>query len=118
MAEELGKIKRPTVDSFKKGRKLFFIPLIYGGEDSPKEYNERFNKYWSQVEKQIIDLTLKLGEVNRIYHELISLADKEGGDAIKELNEKSHGIVEQCLAKNAQLEAVEDMVNAKKTTTS
>lgn len=108
MAEELGKIEKPTVDSFDKGRKLFFIPLIYSGEDSPEEYIEIFNKYWEQVEKQIADLTLKLGEVNRIYHELISLSGNEGCDSIKGLNEKSHGIVKQYLTKNAQMEAIED----------
>ncbi len=108
MAEELGKIEKPPVESFKKGRKLFFIPLIYMGEDSPEEYIEKIKKYWEQVEKHIAELTLKLGEVNRIYHELISLSGEEGCNSIKEINENSHKIVETCLAKSARMEAVEN----------
>ena len=45
MAEELGKIQKPSVEKFKKGRKLYFIPLLYQGEDAPAEYLDLFNKY-------------------------------------------------------------------------
>jgi len=108
MAEELGKIEKPSAEEFKKGRKLYFIPLIYRGQESPKEYLEKFDKYWEQVEKQIEELELKLGKVNRIYHELIPVTGEAGGEAIKELSERSHKIVKTCLKKGAQMEAVEE----------
>jgi hypothetical protein len=108
MAEELGKIEKPEVASFKKGRKLYFVPLIYGGEDQPEDYLVKFHKYWEQVARQIVDLTSKLGEVNRVYHELIATPGDEGLKIIKELSEKSHEIVLSCLEKKAQLEAAED----------
>jgi hypothetical protein len=108
MAEELGKIEKPPVKEFKKGRKLYFIPLIYSGEDVPAEYLEKFNKYWEQVENQIMELELKLGKVNRIYHELISIGGEDGSKAIKDLSSRSHAIVQACLDKGAQLEAVEE----------
>jgi len=88
MAEELGKIQKPSVEKFKKGRKLYFIPLLYQGEDTPAEYLDLFNKYWEQVLKQLAELESKLGTVNRIYHELIPTPGEEGCTAIKELNEK------------------------------
>ena len=108
MAEELGKIEKPPVEEFKKGRKLYFIPLVYRGEEAPEEYLEKFNKYWKQVEEQITELELKLGKVNRIYHELIPVGDEAGSEAIKELSEQSHKITKDCLEKGAQLEAVEE----------
>jgi len=108
MAEELGKIEKPQVEEFKKGRKLFFIPLIYRGEESPEDYLEKFNKYWEQVEKQISELELKLGTVKRIYHELIPAGGEDGSKAIKELNDRSHKIIQNCLDKGAQLEAIEE----------
>jgi len=108
MAEELGKIEKPLAEGFKKGRKLYFIPLIYGGEGPPEEYLEKFNNYWEQVEKQLNELELKLGKVNRIYHELISAAGEEGSKTINELNDRSYKIIQTCLDKGAQLEAVED----------
>jgi hypothetical protein len=108
MAEELGKIEKPPAGSFKKGRKLFFIPLIYAGTDLPEEFLEKFNRYWEQVEKQIAELAGKLGEVNRLYHELITLSGEEGSQTIKELSDRSHKIVQACLERKAQLEALEE----------
>lgn len=108
MAEELGKIEKPPVESFKKGRKLFFVPLVYGGKDLPEEYLEKLNKYWEQAEKQISELAMKLGEVNRIYHELVASSGEDGMKAVEDLNQKSVKIVRDCLGKQAQVEAVED----------
>ena len=51
---------------------------------------------------------MKLGKVSRIYHELIPASGKDGSEAIKELNDKSHQIIQSCLEKGAQLEAVEE----------
>jgi len=108
MAEELGKIDKPPVESFKKGRKLFFVPVIYLGEGLEEEYTLKVNKYWEQVSKQIAELALKLGEVKRVYHELVAASSEEGGKSIKELNSSSYNIVQACLEKKAQLEALED----------
>ena len=108
MAEELGKIEKPPVEDFKKGRKLYFVPLLYRGENPPEEYLEKLNKFWEQVEKQITELESKLGKVNRIYHELIPVGGEDGLKIIEELNEKSHKIIRTCLDKGAQLEAVEE----------
>ena len=108
MAEELGKIEKPTVDSFSKGRKLLFIPLIFRGEDSPIDYIALLTKYWEQVEKQITELSLKLGDVNCMYHEMIALTGEDGCNSVKELNENSHKIIQLYLVKNARMEAVED----------
>jgi hypothetical protein len=108
MAEELGKVEKPPVASFKKGRKLYFVPLIYSGKDLPEDYLVKFHKYWEQVEKQVAELSVKLGEVNRIYHELITSSGEDALKAIEELSEKSHKIVRSCLEKKGRLEAVED----------
>ena len=109
MAEELGKIEKPPAEQFKRGKKLYFVPLVYRGEEPSEEYLTIFNRFWEQVEKQITALELKLGKVNRIYHELIPAGGKEGSQAVKELNDKSHKIIETCLRNGAQLEAVEEV---------
>ena len=108
MSEELGKIEKPPAEGFKTGRKVYFIPLIYCGKESPAEYVEKYNMYWNQVEEQMIDLELKLGKVDRIYHELISVGGEDGSKAIKGLNDKCYEIIEARLDKGAQLEAIED----------
>ncbi len=108
MSDELGQIEKPSVEEFRRGRKLYFVPLIYRGKEAPSEYVERFNNYWKQVEDQISTLELKLGNVNKILHELITANSEEGADAIKELNDKSYEIVKKRLDKGAQIEALED----------
>jgi hypothetical protein len=107
MAEELGKIEKPPVEEFKEGRKLYFIPLVHRGEESPDEYIIKFNKYWEQVEKQLTELEAKLGMVKRIYHELVAAVGDEGINVIRELCDKSCEVVKACLEKGAQLEAAE-----------
>jgi hypothetical protein len=109
MAEELGKIEKPPVASFKKGRKLFFVPLVFNNPEPPEGYLDKFNRYWEQVAGQITELVLKLGEVNRIYHELVPEPGEAGSKAIGQLNEKSHNIVKTYLEKKAQLESLEEI---------
>ena len=109
MSPELGKIEKPSVEEFKTGRKLYFIPLVYGSKELPDDYLEIFNKYWKQVDDQICDLELKLGPVNRIYHELITSAREDGLKGLKNLSERSFNVVEKRVENGSQLEATEDI---------
>jgi hypothetical protein len=108
MTEELGKIQKPPVESFKKGRKLIFIPLLFESPEPLEGYTDKFNRYWEEAEKQIEELATKLGAVARIYHELIGEAGESGAKTIEELNKKSHKIVSDFLKKKSELEALED----------
>ncbi|MBA7571358.1 hypothetical protein ES708_13119 [subsurface metagenome] len=108
MSEELGKIEKPSVEKFKEGRKLYFIPLIYCSRKSETEYLGKYNKYWNQVENQMGELELKLGMVNRVYHELIPVGGDDGIKVIEELNNESYQIIKNRLDKGAKLEATED----------
>jgi hypothetical protein len=108
MSQELGKIEKPSAEEFKKGRKLYFVPLVYCEKEPPAEYLEKFNNYWDQVENQVSSLELKLGRIDRIYHELISAGGEDGAKVIKELNDRSYQIVENRLGKGTQLEATEE----------
>jgi hypothetical protein len=108
MGEELGKIEKPPVDSFKKGRKLFFVPVIYSSENAPEGYAEISNRYWEQVGKQLDELALKLGSIDKIYHELIDAPGEAGVNAIHELNEKSYNVIKSWTDQAAVFEALED----------
>ncbi|MFC1913633.1 hypothetical protein ACFLX7_05565 [Chloroflexota bacterium] len=108
MSEELGKIEKPPVADYGKGRKLYFVPLIYGSKEAPADYVEKFNKYWKQAEDQITDLELKLGSASKIYHELIPVSGEEGLKALKDLNEESHQVIQSRVNKGSKLEATED----------
>jgi len=90
------------------GRKLYFVPLVYPGKEAQAEFVEKCNKYWGEVENQMGDLELKLGQVNRIYHEFISVGGEDGVKAVKELNDKGCEIINKRLEKGAQLEPTEE----------
>jgi hypothetical protein len=108
MNQELGKIEKMPVDSYKQGRKIFFVPVLYAGEDAPEEYSKKLKTYWEQVIQQINELASKLGAINHIYHELIAVAGEEGVATLKDLNASSYQAVKACLDKKASLEAFED----------
>ena len=109
MSEELGKVEKPPVEKFRKGRKLYLVPLIYCGQHSPDDYQEIFRRYWHQVEGQIGDLELKLGKIARIYHELIPVSGEGGLKAIEGLNQSSYQLTKDRVGKGARLEATEDI---------
>ncbi len=108
MAQELGRITRPEVDSFKAERRLFLVPLVYSFADAPAEYLEKFERYWKQVEEHIANLEAKLGKVKRVYHESVSVGGEEGLKVLERLNSGSCSIIRQKCQAGAQLEALED----------
>jgi hypothetical protein len=109
MAQELGKISKPGASSFKQGRKLFLVPLIYSYEDAPPEYIERFDLYWKQVVEHIGNLEAKLSKISRVYHESISLGGEDGLKIMEKLNPKSCQITRQKCQNGAELEVIEDV---------
>lgn len=108
MPEELGKIEKLPVDKFKKGRRLYFVPLIYSSPHASSEFIVIYSRYWNQVESRVSELELKLGKVNRVYHELIPFGGEDGTKAVEDLSERSYQIIKDRLAKGANLEATEE----------
>ena len=115
MAQELGKINKPEADSFKQGRRLLLVPLIYLYKDAPSEYTEKYELYWKQVAEHIVNLEAKIGTVSRVYHESISLGGDDGLKIIEGLNQKSCQISRQKCQDGANLEVIEDKELAEET---
>jgi hypothetical protein len=108
MAQELGKIEKPSAEEYRAARKLFFVPLLFTPRQLEGELFEKVFKYWDQVESQLSNLELKLGIVKKVYHELVPVGGEEGSKIIEELNSTSYGIVKARLDKGAQLEPLEN----------
>jgi hypothetical protein len=108
MAPELGKINKPEAGSFKHSRKLFLVPLIYSSKDAPPEYIEKFDLYWQQVKEHIENLETKLGNIKRVYHESITIADENSFQIMEKLNPKSCQIARQKIENGAKIEVIED----------
>ena len=108
MSEEVGKIEKPQVDDFKKGRKLYIVPLIFSPSETQSELLQKVTNYWDQVEAHLTNLEVKLGYVNHVYHELIPVGGEAGAKAIEELNKGSYQIAKTRLEKGAELQPIED----------
>ncbi len=109
----IGKIEKLSVKHFSKpGKKLYLIPLLVPAdkkeESMPEDYLMKIETYWREAKDRIGDLQVKLGEINRVYHELIDVDGKKGLEAIKSLSKKSYQITRTLFKKGAVLEAVED----------
>jgi hypothetical protein len=108
MPEQLGKIERLEAERFKQGKKLYLVPLMYFGEDTPDEYRERCNRYWQQVAEHLANLTAKIGKVIRVYHESIFQSGEDGMKAVERLNPSSYHIARTQCDNGAVLEAIEE----------
>ncbi len=108
MTEELGKIERPSAESFSEERKLYLVPLLYAGYDAPQEYLEKFELYWQQVEEQIANQETKIGRVRRVYHESLSIGGEDGLKILEQLNPRSHKLATERTEAGATLEATEE----------
>ncbi len=109
----IGKIEKLSVKHFRKpGKKLYLVPLLISVDKKeksmPEDYLSKIETYWRDVKNRIGDLQAKLGEINKIYHELIDVGGKKGFEAIKSLNKKSYQITRTLSQKGAVLEAAED----------
>lgn len=108
MAEQLGKVKKPSVKKFKKGRKIFFVPLVIAPFEPQKEFTELFNKYWEQAQAQVKNLEEKLTKAKKVYHELVTAIGEKGVEAIKKMNMGSYDIVKSSLDRGASIQPMED----------
>jgi hypothetical protein len=108
MSEQLGRIERPEAELFRRGKKLYLVPLIYCGEQAPDEYKEKCRHYWQQVAEHLANLESKIGKVRRIYHESVFQSGEEGMRAIERLNPGGYQLAKQQWEDGATLEAVED----------
>ena len=108
MSEQVGKIEKPLAEDYVLGRKLYFIPLILTPKEAPADFQEIVNKYWDQIQEHVTNLEMKLGEVKKVFHELVPVGGTEGTNAIEGLNTGSFQITKSRLDKGAELQPIED----------
>jgi hypothetical protein len=105
---ELAKIEKLDIEQFGV-RKLYVVPLIFSGADAPKEYKDKLERYWREVNEQIANQEVKVGKIKRLYHESIASGGEEGLKMIGEINPLSHLIAKDKFENGAVLEAAEQM---------
>lgn len=105
---ELGKIEKPDVEIFKKGRKIYFIPLILAAGEEDVELDLKIGKYWDQAEAQLGNLEGKLGKVSCIFHEMVPAEGEEATKTLKTISPDSLKIAQKRIEAGAKLKTIED----------
>lgn len=107
MSENLGKMEKPEAGQFKKGRKLFFVPLMFSPPPNEIEPVALVGRYWQEVASQVQNLEASLSGVKRVFHELIS-SGEEATKTLENLRLGSQAVVKTLLEAGATLEIVEE----------
>ena len=108
MAQELGRIARPSSAQYEGRRKLLLVPLVYGPPADAPDGMAALQKYWDQVQVQVESLELSLGGLHHIYHESLSQGGEQGLEHLGSADQRSHQFVKAKCEAGAVLEAAED----------
>ena len=112
----LSRMPKPDAERFKKGRKLYLVPLFVTPMEVPGELGEMLDRYWTVSHQHIANLESALGPVGRIYHETVFLPGEEGAKLVEQINPRGYGMVRERLEAGAELEAVEDQALVEEST--
>lgn len=108
MTTPLSEIGKPEAEGYKKGRKLYLVPLFLTPPDPPPDLQDMMERYWSGASEHVARLEAGLGPVDRIYHEMVFLSGEEGVKLVQQLNPRGHSLVNARYQGGAQLESTED----------
>ena len=109
MAEQLGRIERPSLEAYRGKRKLLLVPVLALPPDDAEDGIAIVGKYWEQVQTQVTSLELRLGWVKHVYHETLPEGGDEGLKILEASGEQgSYALAQTRCQAGAVLEAAED----------
>ena len=108
MTTPFGEIQKPDAERYRKGRKLYLVPLFTSVGDAPADLKKKIERYWSGAQEHIARLEAALGPVNRVYHEAIYLSGDNGAGLVEQFNPSGYPMIKSRCDVGAQLEATED----------
>jgi hypothetical protein len=108
MTEEIGKIEKPEAQQFEGKRKLYLVPVIYSFAEAPADYVDKYDRYWKQVSQHLLNLESKMGRVDLVYHESVTIDGEKGLEIMEKLSPMSCEITRERCQAGAKLEVVDD----------
>ena len=112
----LSQMPKPDAERFRKGRKLYLVPLFVVPMEVPDDLGQMLDRYWTGSNGHIASLESALGPVSRIYHETVFLPGEEGAKLVEQINPRGYGMLRQRLDAGAHLEALEEQVLVEEST--
>ena len=108
MAQELGRMERPSTESFRGKRKLLLVPRVYAPPTDEEEGIAVLQRYWDQIESQVASLESRLGTIKSVYHEGMTEGGEEALKYMATVDERCHALIQSKIRAGASLEATED----------
>lgn len=109
MAEELGRIERPSAEQYRGRRKLILVPLVYSPAQGDPEGAAALQNYWEQMMTQVAALENALGGLKHVFHESVTEGGEEGMEQLRAGDRRSHGFIAGKLEGGATLQETEDI---------
>lgn len=109
MAQELGRIERPSADQYQGRRKLLLVPLVYSPQADIQEGAVALQNYWEQMQTQVAAMETALGGLQHIYHESLTVGGSEGLEQLGASDQRSHRFIQDKCQAGAVLQATEDL---------
>ena len=109
MAQNLGRINRPSTEQFQGKRKLLLVPLMYAPHLDAAEGEVILNRYWEQAQIQIQALQSRLGGLHHIYHESLIEGGAPGLAYLQQSDQRSHQFIQSQCQTGTALEATESV---------
>ncbi len=109
MGQELGRLERPTAESFEGTRKLFLVPLVYSPPSPPPDYVAPLERYWAGARNQVRRLADRTGPVRHVYHDGVTQEGEAGLNLIERMSPRSFALASEFVKEDgAVVEAFEN----------
>ena len=108
MTQPLSPTGKPLADRYTGARKLFLVPNYAFPPDIREEGLELLQRYWSEVRDAVGNLERTLGQVTRIYHEMLFSEGDDGARLLESLNPQGHGFIQAMCSAGASLVSTEE----------
>ncbi|MDA0989026.1 MAG: hypothetical protein O2783_07925 [Chloroflexi bacterium] len=108
MSQELGRVERPSWESFRGKRKLLLVPRVYEPPADADEVGDIIRRYWDQVQSQVASLESGLGPIKHIYHESLTDGGEQGLGYLETVDKRCHIFAQSKSQAGATFEATED----------
>jgi len=104
---ELGKLEKPSADTFADKRKLYCVPNVIPFMDVSEEYTDLSGRFWQDISQQLEKLEAAW-KINKVFCENIYLEGQEAMNVLAKTNEKAFNLIQKKIENGAVFIPVEN----------